>query len=88
MGSDYAKWNEFAKGFDDDGNPILDIDPKDIGVTFGKPMTEAEFAAHRQASGLPVHVISANGPRDPKDAKDDAKAKLREKLKAMADGRK
>lgn len=87
MGSDYAKWDAFAKGFDDDGNPILDIDPKDIGVTFGKPMTEAEFAAHRKTSGLPVHVISANGSGDPKDPK-DAKAKLREKLKAMADGRK
>ena len=81
MGSDYAKWNEFAKGFDDDGNPILDIDPKDIGVTFGKPMTEAEFAAHRKTSGLPVHVIQGT----PKNA--DPQTKLREKLKTMAANR-
>lgn len=83
MGSDYAKWNEFAKGFDDDGNPMFDIDPKDIGVTFGKPMTEAEFAAHRQTSGLPVHVIQAT----PTKNADDPQAKLREKLKAMAANR-
>jgi len=67
------------------------INPKDIGVTFGKPMTEAEFLEHRKNTGETPHIIKA-GPKnksEPIQINDpDPKKKLREKLDAMARDRK
>jgi len=83
--TNYKKWDDLARTIQDDGSIAPIIDPKDISVTFGKPMTEAEFLAHRAQSGLggpPPTVIRAN-QQDPKDPKD----KLRTKLQAMAQSR-
>jgi O-succinylbenzoate synthase len=66
----YKKWEEISK----------EIDPKDISVTFGKPLTEEEFKKFREEQarqGLAAPVIMQAGGKDPKD-------RLKEKLQTMA----
>lgn len=70
----YKKWDALAKALDgldaadDDGGggavpptPLGQVQPKDIGVTIGRPLTEEEFAAHRRRKGgPPPKVLSAS----------------------------
>lgn len=76
----YKKWEKVAAELDDE-EAFKNIDPKDISVTLGRPMTEEEFKAYRASQGMnnPPHIISAT-PKDPKE-------KLRAKLDAMTKSR-
>lgn len=80
--TNYDKWDAIARTIQDDGTIAPVIDPKDISVTFGKPMTEAEFLAHRASQGL-------NGPPPTviRPTSETSKDKLRTKIQAMSQSR-
>jgi O-succinylbenzoate synthase len=64
----YQKWEDVAK----------QIDPKDISVTFGKPLSEEEFKKFREEqarNGLAAPVVMQAG---------EPKERLKEKLQTMA----
>ena len=71
------------KEYDEEERLEKIINPKDIGVTFGKPMTEEEFLAHRKNSSgeAPPHIIKANSEPI------NIKKKLHEKIDAMKNKR-
>ncbi len=72
LDSYYKKWESLAKSLDvsdDDAAAaaaaapvaaVPRIDPKDIGVTIGRPLTEAEFAARQRKGGPAPKVFSAS----------------------------
>jgi hypothetical protein len=90
----YKKWENIAKDIDESDDETKSerftfdpraINPKDIGVTFGKPMTAAEFEEHRRSQGnRPVEVLSTSSSTTPID---DPRAKLKSKLTEMAKSR-
>lgn len=81
------KWDDIMKEYDEEERleQLLSksINPKDIGVTFGKPMTEEEFLAHRKNNPgeAPPHIIKANSEPI------NIKKKLQEKIEAMKNKR-
>jgi hypothetical protein len=72
----YAKWAKIMKDLETGEFAPDSIDPRDVSVQFGKPMTEEEFK-NRTVGGQPVHVIKAPDPRQSLKAKIDAMAKAR-----------
>lgn len=86
--TNYSKWDAIARTIQDDGTIAPVIDPKDISVTFGKPMTEAEFLAHRASQGLPPTVIRPTSEAcRAKATSETSKDKLRTKIQAMSQSR-
>jgi hypothetical protein len=85
------KWDDIMKEHDEEERleQIMKgiINPKDIGVTFGKPMTEAEFLEHRKNNPGegPPHIIQAGQRKmsEPINISENPKKKLQEKLDAM-----
>lgn len=79
------------KEYDEEERLEKIINPKDIGVTFGKPMTEEEFLAHRKNSPgeAPPHIIKAGQKKtaEPININENPKKKLQEKLDAMKNKR-
>ena len=52
---------ERAKSVDWSKMNLRDLNPKDIGVCMGPPMTQAEFEAYQKRSGRPTRIISKDG---------------------------
>lgn len=61
----YDKWSQFCNEHDDDGNVKKPkLDPKDISVSFGKPLTEEEFKnRHKNAYKTGAGVVRAAGQK-------------------------
>ena len=51
---------ERAKSVDWSKTDFRTMNPKDIGVCMGPPMTRAEFEAYRKRSGKPVRIIGGD----------------------------
>jgi hypothetical protein len=79
----YAKWAKIMKDLETGEFAPDSIDPRDVSVQFGKPMTEEEFK-NRTVGGQPVHVIKAP---DTRQGAPDPKQSLKAKIDAMAKAR-
>lgn len=96
----YAKWAKIMKDLETGEFAPESLDPRDISVQFGQPLTEEQFK-NRTVGGQPVHVIKpgqANGSFDPANGSfgpangsfgpdKDPRAALKAKIDAMAKSR-
>lgn len=84
----YAKWAKIIKDLETGEFTPESIDPRDISVQFGQPLTEEQFK-NRTVGGQPVRVIKPNelaaAAPAPTDA--DPRAALKAKIDAMAKSR-
>jgi hypothetical protein len=96
MAFNSKKWDDIVKEYEEEerleqilktsGGPHM-VNPKDIGVTFGKPMTEEEFLEHRKNNPgqAPPHILKAEQKSKSEPINIiSPKKKLQEKLDAMA----
>ena len=81
----YAKWAKIIKDLETGEFTPESIDPRDISVQFGQPLTEEQFK-NRTVGGQPVRVIKPNELAAPADGA-DARAALKAKIDAMAKSR-
>ena len=95
----YAKWAKIIKDLETGEFTPESIDPRDISVQFGQPLTEEQFK-NRTVGGQPVRVIKPNewaaatdgdAERTVGDAErtvgNDPRAALKAKIDAMAKSR-
>ena len=95
----YAKWAKIIKDLETGEFTPESIDPRDISVQFGQPLTEEQFK-NRTVGGQPVRVIKpnelaaaadGNAERTVGDAERtvgaDPRAALKAKIDAMAKSR-
>ena len=80
----YAKWAKIIKDLETGEFTPESIDPRDISVQFGQPLTEEQFK-NRTVGGQPVRVIKPNELAAATDA--DPRAALKAKIDAMAKSR-
>ena len=80
----YAKWAKIIKDLETGEFVPESLDPRDISVQFGQPLTEEQFK-NRTVGGQPVRVIKPNELAAATDA--DARAALKAKIDAMAKSR-
>ena len=62
----YAKWAKIIKDLETGEFTPESIDPRDISVQFGQPLTEEQFK-NRTVGGQPVRVIKPNELAAPAD---------------------
>ena len=93
----YAKWAKIIKDLETGEFTPESIDPRDISVQFGQPLTEEQFK-NRTVGGQPVRVIKPNELAAPAAAErtvgdaertvgNDPRAALKAKIDAMAKSR-
>lgn len=90
----YAKWAKIIKDLETGEFTPESIDPRDISVQFGQPLTEEQFK-NRTVGGQPVRVIKPNELAAAADGVGDAertvgndpRAALKAKIDAMAKSR-
>ena len=90
----YAKWAKIINDLETGEFTPESIDPRDISVQFGQPLTEEQFK-NRTVGGQPVRVIKpkelAAAAPAPTDAErtvgNDPRAALKAKIDAMAKSR-
>jgi len=91
----YAKWAKIIKDLETGEFRPESLDPRDISVQFGQPLTEAQFR-NRTVGGQPVHVVKpeelgmtkqSSGDRASEPATEPAseRASTKEALKAKID---
>jgi hypothetical protein len=83
----YAKWAKIMKDLETGEFVPESLDPRDVSVQFGQPLTEEQFK-NRTVGGQPVRVIKPSelAAAAPAPA-DDARAALKAKIDAMAKSR-
>jgi len=79
----YAKWAKIMKDLETGEFAPGSLDPRDVSVQFGQPLTEEQFR-NRTVGGQPVRVIKPSELAAPVD---DARAALKAKIDAMAKSR-
>ena len=80
----YAKWAKIIKDLETGEFTPESLDPRDISVQFGQPLTEEQFK-NRTVGGQPVRVIKPNELAAATDG--DPRAALKAKIDAMAKSR-
>ena len=81
----YAKWAKIIKDLETGEFTPESVDPRDISVQFGQPLTEEQFK-NRTVGGQPVRVIKPNELAAPAVGA-DPRAALKAKIDAMAKSR-
>ena len=95
----YAKWAQIIKDLETGEFKPESLDPRDISVQFGQPLTEEQFK-NRTVGGQPVRVVKPEdlGMKKPtsgdraaatptKEARAASSAALKAKIDAMAKSR-
>jgi len=88
----YAKWAKIIKDLETGEFKPESLDPRDISVQFGQPLTEEQFR-NRTVGGQPVHVVKPeelgmkNRPSDRASDRASTKEALKAKIDAMAKSR-
>ena len=85
----YAKWAKIMKDLETGEFVPESLDPRDVSVQFGQPLTEEQFK-NRTVGGQPVRVIkptAAGGDAERTVGDADPRAALKAKIDAMAKSR-